>query len=216
IWLPLADRAFHLDPSPPLPRNFRPAKLQRLAFDLKRIAEYSDKLERYYSEHLGFRNTLIRWHNLFHLRVLGVSPLPTVIVGEKGWLYLGRGFEYEYYRSARPFTREELQRWQHVLEERRDWLAARGIPYLLVIAPNKSTIYPELMPASINRVRQESRLDQLLAHMRANSDVAILDVREPLWEAKTQQQVYSRMDSHWNNYGAFIAYQQLVRCLAVW
>jgi alginate O-acetyltransferase complex protein AlgJ len=216
IWLPLADWAFHLDQSPPLPRNFRPAKLPRPEFDLKRIAEYPEKFERYYNEHLGFRKTLIRWNNLFHVQVLGVSPLPTAIVGEKGWLYLGRGYEYEYYRSARPFTREELQRWQQVLEERRDWLADRGIPYLFVVAPNKSTIYPELMPAGINRIRQESRLDQFLAYMQANSDVAILDVREPLREAKIQQQVYSRMDSHWNNYGAFIAYQQLMNRLAVW
>ena len=70
------------------------------------------------------------------------------------------------YRATRPFTPEQLEAYRQILEARRDWLAARGIPYLLVIPPNKDTIYPEFMPAAYNKLHPRSRLDQLLDYMR--------------------------------------------------
>ena len=68
--------------------------------------------------------------------------------------------------AANRSQRQELEKWQHVFENRRDWLAARGIPYLIVFAPNKSTIYPEHMPSAYNPVHTQSRLDQLMAHLK--------------------------------------------------
>src|SRR5690606_26345033 len=104
----------------------------------------------------------------------------------------------EDYRCTDPFTREELDGWRRVLEERRDWLAARGIRYTLVFAPNAQTIYGEYLPQSMNRVRDESRLDQLIKHMRGPYGVEIIDLRAPLIAAKSQMRTYHRTDTHWN------------------
>ena len=59
--------------------------------------------------------------------------------------------------GTQPFTPEELEQYQKILEARRDWLAERGIPYLFVIPPNKDTIYPEFMPPAYTKVRPKSR-----------------------------------------------------------
>ena len=45
--------------------------------------------------------------------------------------------------------REELLRWGRVLEERRRWLAERGISYLLVLVPNKHRMYAQYMPPGL-------------------------------------------------------------------
>lgn len=56
-----------------------------------------------------------------------------------------------------------------------------------------------------------SRMDQLISHLeQTHSPVQILDLRPALLEAKKHQQIYLKTDSHWNDYGAFIAYRVLL------
>jgi len=100
------------------------------------------------------------------------------------------------------------------LEKRRDWLAKRGIKYLFVVAPDKHTIYPEYLPDWIKKVRPQTKLDQFIAYMREHSTVPLLDVRDVILAAKKNHPVYMRTDTHWNDIGAFVAYQKLVESMA--
>jgi hypothetical protein len=100
-----------------------------------------------------------------------------------------------------------------MVEAKRDWLAAHGIPYIFVIPPNKQTIYPEHMPENFLQARGRTRLDQLMAFMQAHSDVTILDLRQPLIEAKSQDPLYYLTDTHWNSLGALIGYGEIMRAV---
>jgi hypothetical protein len=136
-----------------------------------------------------------------------------VILGQNGWLFHG-GLYLDYYRATEPFTSKKLEMWRRLLESRQDWLAARGIPYLLVFVPIKSDIYPEFMPRVYHRLRAESRLDQLKAHLIAHSSLKLLDLREPLLAAKSEGQIYYRADTHWNNRGAYAGYARILETLS--
>ena len=57
------------------------------------------------------------------------------------------------------------------LVARRDWLAERGIKYLVVVAPNKNTVYPEMLPGGFEKATDDSQLDQLLRYIKKNSIV---------------------------------------------
>jgi alginate O-acetyltransferase complex protein AlgJ len=189
------------------------------AFELDRtsLGAYPAQFEAFFSDRFGFRTDLIRWLSVVKMRGLGISSSPKVILGKKGWLFcaeLPGGMDYT---IARPLTREELNRWQHLLEARRDWLAARGIRYLFVPAPDKQTVYPEDLPRPLRRQHQAgSRLDQLLAHLRAHSDVPVLDLREPLRQAKARERLFDVTDTHWNSRGAFVGYRRIVETLSPW
>jgi hypothetical protein len=65
----------------------------------------------------------------------------------------------------------------------------------------------------MNRVRDESRLDQLLAYLREHDGVEIVDVRGALLAAKSQYRTYHKTDTHWNDFGAFVGYRQLLEKL---
>ncbi|MBA3240434.1 MAG: hypothetical protein H0T60_04330 [Acidobacteria bacterium] len=82
-----------------------------------------------------------------------------------------------------------------------------------MLVPEKQTVYPEYMPDELVRVRRESRQDQLLGYLRQHSDLRILDLRPALSEAKAKNRIYHRTDTHWNDVGAFTAYQAIVRAL---
>src|SRR5204862_369648 len=81
------------------------------------------------------------------LFVFGVSPSPKVMLGRDDWLFYTGESSVEIFRGTRPFDETALEEWCRALESQRDFLARRGIAYVFAIAPNKETIYPDLVPA---------------------------------------------------------------------
>ena len=189
------------------------------------LVEFPEKFEAYYNDHLGFRREMVRCYNL--ARLYGVAPEmlaspgmgekqgSPVLVGRDGWLYFNRQGSLETFRCAKLFSQADLDQWETVLRQRRDWLAAKGIHYVVIVAPEKPTIYPEFLPRSLHRVGKVSRLDQLLEHVQKRaSGINVVDVRGPLLEAKDTYPTYFRTDTHWNSFGAYIAYQHLMQAIS--
>jgi hypothetical protein len=216
LWLPLLARCFRLEPARGASENRRLAPRPRLELTGKGLRSFPAEMDAYYSDHFGFRASLLRWLCNVKVHWLGVSSCPNVILGTDGWLFYAGEPVGNDYESARPFTASELARWQHRLEQRRDWLAQRGIRYLFLVAPDAQSIYPEHLPPALRKRQAESRLDQLVSYLAAHSDLPILDVRGAMREAKARERLYHRTDTHWNSRGAFVAYEELTRHLAHW
>ena len=230
ICLPIADLALGLDKSAPLKENRVLATLPDLASPVlavvqhpgdraawtklrRAIAAFPADFNRFYNDNFGLRRILVRAHS--RLMLLGWPAKGDVIVGREGWLFLGEAPTRESYQASVLFSAKELADWKSELERRRDWLAARGSDYLLVIAPEKSTMYPEYMPGAVPRIGHTTRLDQLTAYLAKTSDLKALDLRADLNQARSQYPTYFRTDTHWNDWGAFVAYQAIMKRLSV-
>ena len=129
------------------------------------------------------------------------------------WLYWNE--ELEDYRGLNLFTGTQLRRGAENLEAYRSWLKDNGIELYVVLCPNKSTVYPEYLPDETFHGEQ-CRYDQFLAYCRETvPEVRIIDVRESVLAAKdTNFPVYYRLDTHWNNYGGFAAYRQIMETIS--
>jgi alginate O-acetyltransferase complex protein AlgJ len=178
------------------------------------ISSFGSRFQRYFEDNFGFRARLIRAHALLEARLLGVSPLSTVLWGREGWLYYADDGGTEDIISATPFSAAELEVWRKTLVDNRDWLRMRGIEYVFAIAPDKHEIYPEYLPPSIHRLGREARMDQLTTYLRANTDLVLVDLKGALLEAKQRERVYDRTDSHWNRRGAYVGYRALMDAVA--
>jgi alginate O-acetyltransferase complex protein AlgJ len=201
-----------------LAREFRlPAPPPRVEASWEAVRELPASFDAWYGDTFGLRSTLIRWHNIAKLELLGVTPTPELVLGEDGWLFTTVHRSVEVWRGADPLSPRELEVWRRVLEERREWLARRGIGYVFAVASNKESIYPEQMPAGWNRLGP-TRLDQLVEHLERRSDFRLLDLRPALLDGKRRSagegDVYFELGTHWNDRGALYAYQALVRRVA--
>ncbi|MBC8505860.1 MAG: hypothetical protein H8D34_13435, partial [Chloroflexi bacterium] len=190
------------------------AELPVLDFTRQGINKFPVDFSKYFDDNFGMREYLIKLHSYIKVYLFDISPTHRAIIGKQGWLFLGDGSIVADYRHTHPFTEEELKQWRDVLVAKRDWLAARGVKYLFVVAPDKQSIYPEFMPDRFNQVRSDSCLDQLVAYLKANSNIEILDLRPALLAEKAIARVYHKTDTHWNERGAFVAYQQIMQRLA--
>ncbi len=174
------------------------------------IAAVPDAFTAYFQDHFAFRSRLVRWQAAFRLLVLRVSPSPTVIRGKDRWLFYADDGALEDYLNQSPLSAAELDEWAATLQHTHDWLTARGIAYLFVIAPDKHQVYPEFMPDTIRRTSTTSRTDQLVAHLRAKATVPVLDLRPAILATKRDARIYHRTDSHWNDLGALVGAQAIL------
>jgi hypothetical protein len=136
------------------------------------------------------------------------------LIGQDGWLYLCTHQTTGGATGRRLFTSAELDEWEQALRQRAAWLAERGIAYVVMFTPDKPSIYAEHLPKNLGNVPQGGRLDQLLERLRSTApELTIVDPRTALIAGKTDYPTYFRTDTHWNEYGAWLGYRELMRGL---
>lgn len=197
----------------------KPHPAPTLDWSLRSLRAFPGDFERWYADCFGLRDRFIRAHNALAIWGLHDSPASNMVLGEDRWIFYRGNLSMETHRGTAPLRPEELERWREMLEERRDFLAARGIAFLYVIVPNKSEVYPERLPAAYD-VIGPSRRAQFFEHMAAHSDVAVVDLLPALLEEKAfdheRDHVYFPLGTHWGSRGAWAGYRVIAQRLRSW
>jgi len=179
----------------------------------RELATWKDGVAAWFDDHFGFRSTLVRWYGETRLFALGASPNAAVIVGRDGWFFYADDKAVEDYANVELMTDEAIANWRTAVLRARDWLDARKIGYVFTVAPDKHVIYGEAFAPTIRRINELSRADQLLSALQ-DTGLAV-DVRPALFGAKAQERIYQQTDTHWNDRGALVAYQQIINAVRV-
>ena len=131
-----------------------------------------------------------------------------------GWLYFdnqnsfldAQGLAELDERKIPLMVKSLIRNWQN--------LRARNIDYLVVIAADKTSIYPEFLPDFIKISTKEHRVDKFInALKKASPNFPLLDLRPYLKEAKKHEIIYQKTDTHWNKRGAYIGYSEIMKKL---
>lgn len=191
----------------------RPALLPSFPRTPYQYVAFPSAYEDYFKDHFAFRNSLVALHHRLKRDLLGESPNPNTALSTSGWLFL-LGDEASTYQRLPGFDNKQLNGLTFMLTARQNWLANRGAKFLFFAAPNKHSIYPEELPPSARPLWETSPLDQLYAALSERGAVEHVDLRPALIQAKSEQIVYHKLDTHWNDVGCYIAYRALVEKLA--
>ncbi len=195
IYVPLLNNIFNFHKG----REFKGKNriLKSPVFKINDIPGYFQKFNKYYINDFPFRSNLLYINNFLRVKIFGVSPVDRVMIGRDGWLYIKKlnenGREMDYSRSIDKFSSDELALWLKIFRERKEWLGTMGIKMFLVIAPNKSTIYPEFLPEYIMGVTSQVRTNQLVKYFGVNSSIDILDLRTILKKNKDNRLLITKL-----------------------
>ena len=169
-----------------------------------------------FADHFGGRNALIALHHWTKAVGFGTSPAANVVIGRDGWLFFrgedGKAIDRDY-RGVLPYPPDEPVLIAAEFKRRYDFLSALHIPYVVMVVPDKATIYPEYLPSWLTKVAPQTRLDRLYAALAAYPEITVLDLRPALIAAKPRERTYFKTDSHWNLVGATIGYEVLATVL---
>lgn len=215
IWLPLLDSWLDLDQTPRSNEKRELAAFPKLTPGTEGAREFFSGLDNYYADHFGLRNWLVHRQRQWKRKWFGERAGPNVIEGRDGWYFYTGARMIDHATGRARFDEAALHAWRDLLETRRNWLAARGIAYLFVVPPDKHTVYPEYLPDWLRDATAPGKLSQLVDYMKANSTVPVLDLRLALTDAKKTSRQYWFTDTHWNMEGGFVAYQAVVRAMAL-
>ena len=139
---------------------------------------------------------------------LGQSVSEKVVVGKQGWLFNDRKILLNALDPDRD-TKRRVEAVRASLLSLQDRLDQQDIPLILVVVPSKRTVYPEYLP-NWARLEDPSRTLNEMADSLA-ADFTVMNLYEPLVEAKTDHPTYYKTDSHWNEWGAFVGFQEIIK-----
>jgi alginate O-acetyltransferase complex protein AlgJ len=166
-----------------------------------------------FQDNLYKKDFLIEKAALLRIKI-GDRVFPAALLGKDGWMeYTGKG-ALDDFQNLRTLENQKNLVLVRKLRTFNQYLKSQGITLLIVVAPNKATIYPDKLPDQIKTLPAPSRLDILISYLEDNDLPLIVDLRPALRAARQYQDVYYKTNTHWNGYGAFVAYKTIINALA--
>lgn len=166
----------------------------------------------YVERSIAFRAPLIELHAAVAEAFFGESGNAQVVLGRDGWLYFVETME-DYFRRG-SMTDAQIEIVADKLQAVSERLAAEGIGFTFLCAPNKNSVYPQWMPIYARMGTGESNLLRLQTALWERG-VDVCDAYAVLTEAAADgAQLYHRTDTHWNAQGALLVYRALMAQVA--
>lgn len=169
--------------------------------------ELTANIDSYFAQNFGFRNRLVYVRNALSQAVFKTSGQSDVIVGEDGWLFYGRALDD--YLGTSVSDEISLDRMAVIILMMQEYVERQGGEFIFVSAPNKMSVYGEYMPYYYIEGNGLGNYE-LLYERLTQLGVKTVQLKNVLSAGKLGGvQLYHKLDSHWNNYGAALAYEAM-------
>ena len=176
--------------------------------DLSRESDdYSDMLDSYIKDRIGFRTEMITGFTTLNDVLFGEMIHPTYTYGEEGYVF----FNY----SPETVDEEFIDSFCRYLRMAQEYLETRGISFLYCLNPAKTTVYSRYLSAGYT---YENRFNTALLEALDRYGVHYIENIELLTEKSWEEQVYNvKYDAgHWNDLGCFYGTNHLLSILSLY
>jgi hypothetical protein len=184
--------------------------------NVKSIMKLPGYIDKYLNDRFGFRDQYITMMNNFSYYVLQNKHNDDVLMGKDDWLfYINKrnGDNLSDFLKQNLLTAKQLQTIIDKIVEIDYFCDSHGIRFLLLIAPEKHSIYPEKYP--FPRPEGNTQADQVVNALPEYLRGKVIYPRDYLVLKKPEhkQPLYYPNGTHWNELGAYYVYQLLYNIL---
>lgn len=184
------------------------------AFSLGALDSYPTEYEAYYNDAFPLRQTYVNLYSNIKYYPLCDNYTGISLVGKDRWIFYTPTTPD--YKSFSLYTEGELASLQNYLDAMHFEANSRGASLYVFLAPNKNEIYPEQMPARVQRSGGPTQLEHVEAHLAGNPFIPYISLKNALWEQKGKTpELYSPNGTHWNSAGAYFAYREVMKRIAL-
>ena len=188
------------------------------------ISEY----ELYLLDNAPYRNINIKanssvskfFENIFYsvLNKLNIPYYQTkqdVLFGKENWLFYTNDDSLKDYQGTNLPTAEELLSYLDKVTKVNNYFKSIGKEFVIFIPPNKEQVYSEYLPNGLIVQSEAKRVDTITKFISQNSDVKIIYALDDIKEAKGEDLLYFKNDTHWNTMGAAYGTKALLEELEI-
>lgn len=177
------------------------------------LAAFRKGVDSYVADRFPARPYLIAGLNTLRAP-FGVSGSERVIIGRDGWLFYDNDTHLGAARNDPALSSADIRAALTTLAGRTEAAAQKGARYLVVVPPQKETVYPQMGPlwyGGPDPARPAAMLPRFAEASQAGEVLYLHDaLAQPTrWGLKT----FSRHDTHWTGLGAYEGYAALMRRL---
>ena len=167
---------------------------------------FGDDLESWFSEAFAFRSELVNTYADMKVSALQEGN-SQVIIGKDDFLFFTETLDS--YTGISNLSDDDITKACETLLSVQNAAEASGAKFLFVCAPNKNTVYSDMMPDRYVKADTDSTEMQRLFDKLTEMNVSYIDLRYPLIEGAENELIYHKKDSHWNGLGAEIAFHEI-------
>lgn len=182
-----------------------------------KIGEYIRLMQDYFVDIYKWKDDLIYINSILDYKIFNVSSKDSVTIGKDGWLFYTAedGVNMRDYYGSNLFSDSDLNKISSNIQSINKNLEKKNIEFIIMMAPNKHTLYEEYLPDRIyNKKGDKTRADQYSTILNS-MDIKYIDLRDIMMKEKNNSDklLYYPLDSHWNDFAGMIAYNELVENL---
>ena len=96
------------------------------------------------------------------------------------------------------------------------YFMSKGIPFYLLVAPDKSTLYPELLPFYSNWIPHRTWYQEQISTLQ-KANIRLFPLNDILWQFKDRERMYDVMydNCHWNGNALRHVYNSVARSMSM-
>ncbi|MFM1693013.1 alginate O-acetyltransferase AlgX-related protein [Aeromonas salmonicida] len=137
-----------------------------------------------------------------------------VLTGKDNWLFLRNDTNNLINQITGKYIVHDtiIDHWSNILKLRTSFFQSKGISYTYICAPNKECVYSDYLPNEV--ILSNERPIEILRPIFEST--LGKNFCYPLSELRNNHlDTFSKGDTHWNQYGAFVAYNTLMHNMGV-
>src|SRR5665648_864476 len=110
---------------------------------------FPSRIDTYLSDNFPVQTELARRNFWTRYKLLKQKIFPKMIVGKDEWLFYTAEQNISDFEKTNLFSHQQIKEIQNKVDRWGQFFEEQNIPFVILIAPNKETIYPEYVPEII-------------------------------------------------------------------
>ncbi|WP_105177322.1 alginate O-acetyltransferase AlgX-related protein [Clostridium cagae] len=175
---------------------------------------FISNLREWINDNIGFREFFIKLNKEFNVNLFKqIDNNNNVIIGKDKWVFLMSDSVLADVQNTNLINKEQVEYYKNKYLEITKYFKNLGTDFAITVFPHKTNMYSEYLPDTILRINNKSLLDIMKNNFENSKDFDLNVSIDKLEEAKKSKIIYSKAydQSHWNNYGGFIGYTEIMK-----
>jgi hypothetical protein len=171
------------------------------------------RFERWYGDHLGLRDMMIRTKNEVDYRLFRSSS--RVYFGKDNYIYGRHLVDFELPATETILNSpDDVEAVHRGLVSYAEKLQAEGVTPVFVTPMQKEYLVPDNLPFFAPRLPQKSKFMSLYDSLKNDSEVHFIDVFGILQSLRKQYPIYYKQDFHWTDMSALEVAKETTNLIA--